>query len=111
MLLFSDFVGWDTIYTKNFQISGMNNADSGPPPAKPNIEFTPPKVASTPIKSAASSAVPQTESKKDAYGSIKETMENPEENDREEEDDCKIIFRGRHFCEILFCDFRYQPRN
>ena len=78
------------------QLYNSNGADNGPAPAKPNVEFTPsePKSNADTVKTAATSlpSAPGGGEKKDAYGSIKETIDNPAERERamhedEEEED------------------------
>ena len=91
----------DKLYSSN-----NNAADNGPAPAKQNVEFSPsePKSSADPVKPTetpqAASSVPSSSSseensgKKDAYGSIKETIDNPANRERMEEepydDDGKI---------------------
>ena len=90
----------EQVASQQDKLYSSNGADNGPPPSKPNVEFTPsePKSSSDPVKPAPSpaslAAVPGASSeaattsggKKDAYGSIKETIDNPAERERAEEE-------------------------
>ena len=81
----------EQIASQQDKLYSSNGADNGPSPAKPNVEFSPsePKSSAEPVKPAATPSATAMSSgtsgasneggKKDAYGSIKETISNPAE--------------------------------
>lgn len=108
----------EQVASQQDKLYSSNGADNGPPPSKPNVEFTPsePKSSSDPVKPAPSTAslaaVPGASSsdaattttgggKKDAYGSIKETIDNPAEHERGDEEPYDDDGMGSIFLECL----------
>ena len=115
----------EQVASQQDKLYNSNGADNGPPPSKPNVEFTPsePKSSSDPVKPAPPPAslasVPNSSDagatttgggKKDAYGSIKETIDNPSERERGDEEPYDDDGRCFDFSllNILSCDLIYN---
>ena len=105
----------EQVASQQDKLYNSNGADNGPPPSKPNVEFTPsePKSSSDPVKPAAPPAsmasVPSSSDagggKKDAYGSIKETIDNPAERERGDEEPYDDDGKCFDISLFLSCDF------